>query len=111
MKNILTTLIFSLLIFSACKKEDSGDGTKPVIVVNGFNPVYWALDIPYEDAGAEAYDVTATGDTLSLTSDIVTQINVDVSVVGDYTVTYNVKDESGLAADQKERVVKVVLGK
>lgn len=111
MKYLLYTLIVTALLISACKKEESGDGTKPVIVVKGFNPVYWAEGIPYVDMGAEAYDISATGDTTDLTSAIITQNNVDISIAGDYRVTYNVTDESGLKADEQERIVKVVLGK
>ncbi|MBU2552861.1 MAG: DUF5011 domain-containing protein [Bacteroidetes bacterium] len=97
--------------FSGCKKSDDGDGVKPVVVVLGYNPVYWALDLPYVDAGALAYDITSAGDTLDLTADIQAKIEVDVTKEGEYQVTYNVKDQSGLAADEQVRVVKVVLGK
>ncbi len=96
---------------SSCKKEDSGDGKAPEIVVLGLNPIYWAVDIPYIDPGAIAYDITNEGDTLDLTNEIGVEDNVDVSLVGDYSVKYNVVDASGLAAEEKVRVVKVVLGK
>ena len=101
--------VFSLS--SSCEKEDSGDGTVPEITILGLNPLYWALDVPYVDMGAVAYDITSEGDTLDLTSSIVINNNVKVSEVGEYNVKYNVTDASGLAAPEKIRIVKVVLGK
>lgn len=94
-----------------CKKDDTGDGTVPFIEVMGSNPLYWAVGHAYIDPGAIAYDITREGDTVDLTSNIKTDINVDVSKEGDYTVTYNVTDDSGLAAEEKVRDVKVVVGK
>ncbi len=104
-------VIAAISFSSSCEKEDPGDGTVPEIKVLGLNPLYWALDIPYTDAGAMAYDITPQGDTVDLTSNIVVDINVDVSAIGDYDVRYNVTDESGEAAEEKVRVVKVVIGK
>ncbi len=104
---LITTLLFS----SSCKKEDTGDGTIPEIIVLGINPLYWALDIPYVDAGAIAFDITPAGDTIDITSRIVTVNNVNVVSTGDYNVIYNVTDESGVAAAEKVRNVKVVVGK
>ncbi len=106
----LFLLVLTMSFSSSCKKEDIGDGKVPEIVVLGINPLYWALDIPYVDAGAIAYDVV-DGDTLDLTSNIVVTNNINVSAVGDYTVKYNVTDKSGLSAEQKVRNVKVVVGK
>jgi len=103
-------LVFSFLSLG-CKKTDDGDGTKPEIVVLGANPMFWALNYPYTDLGAKAYDVSSTGDTTDLTLLIVVDSKVDVTQVGEYQVTYNVKDASGLAADEKRRLVKVVIGK
>jgi len=104
-------LIVSLSFSSSCKKEDAGDGTVPEIIVLGINPLYWALDIPYVDAGAIAFDITPAGDTIDITSRIVTVNNVNVISTGDYNVIYNVTDESGVAAAEKVRDVKVVVGK
>ena len=73
--------------------------------MKGFNPQYWSLGQPYVDMGAMAYDISATGDTVDITPSIVTRIDVNVNVAGDYKVTYNVNDISGLAADQQERTV------
>ena len=104
-------LLFALSLSISCKKDDNGDKTKPYIIVNPPNPQYWALDLPYEDAGAEAWDITEAGDTTNITNRIQTTDNVNVSVAGDYQVSYNVSDEAGNNADQKTRDVKVVLTK
>jgi surface protein with Ig-like domain len=108
---IALALLFSIVFISSCKKDDTGDGTTPEIIIIGFNPVNTALDNPYIDSGATAFDITPAGDTVDLTASIVIENNVDVSTEGDYTVVYNVKDESGVAAEEKVRKVKVVIGK
>lgn len=110
-KITILVVFFVILLSSSCKKEDPGDGAIPEITILGLNPLYWALDIPYIDAGAIALDVTSEGDTLDLTSSIIIDNNVNVSVVGEYNVKYNVTDASGLSAEEKVRIVKVVLGK
>ena len=105
-------LIFiGLLLSPSCKKEDTGDGRIPEIEIIGFNPIFWAKDIPYVDLGAIAYDINSEGDTIDISNKIITENTVDVSVEGDYTVIYNVTDDSGLKAEEKTRVVKVVIGK
>lgn len=104
-------MILALSFSSSCKKDDNGDGTIPEIVILGFNPANWPLDLPYLDAGAVAFDVTSDGDTVDITDKIVVMNNIDVSVVGDYVVTYNVSDDSGEKAVEQVRSVKVVLGK
>ncbi|MFL2495057.1 MAG: immunoglobulin-like domain-containing protein [Porticoccaceae bacterium] len=57
----------------------------------------------YDDAGATASDV-ADGD---LTASITTVSDVDTSVVGTYTVTYDVSDAAGNVAAQVTRTVQV----
>jgi hypothetical protein len=104
-------LLFALSLSTSCKKNNNGDKTKPYIFVNPPNPQYWALDLPYEDAGAEAWDITEAGDTVNITNRIQTTDNVNTSVAGDYRVLYDVSDEAGNSADQKSRDVKVVLTK
>ena len=115
MKNIvyltIAVLLSGLLFFNSCKKDETGDGIPPVIEIQGANPMYWALDIEYIDPGAISYDVTQEGDTLDITGSITTQNTVDVSTEGEYTVSYNVKDDSGLSAEEKIRIVKIVPGK
>lgn len=104
-------IIAAISFASSCKKEDPGDGTVPEIVVLGSNPQYWAIDVPYNDDGATAYDITPEGDTVDLTNEIVVTDNIDVSIKGYYEVKYNVTDESGVDAVEKVRDVKVVDGK
>ncbi len=108
---LIITLFTLIIISQSCKKEETGDGIPPVIVIQGSNPMFWALDFPYIDPGAIAYDVTMDGDTIDITNSIVVVNSVDVTLEGDYTVKYNVKDESGLSAEEKVRNVKVVPGK
>ncbi len=104
---LIITVIFSV----GCNKEEVGDGTVPEIVILGLNPTYWALDIPYVDAGAVAFDVTTEGDTVDITDKIVVTDNVNVNEIGNYDVLYNVTDKSGVSAEVKTRDVNVVLGK
>lgn len=107
----IVLIVFALSLSPACNKTENGDNNSPYIVVNPPNPQYWALDIPYEDAGAEAFDITVTGDTVDITSRLQTTDNVNVNVAGEYEVQYNVTDEAGNTAEQKTRTVKVVLTK
>lgn len=104
-------LVFILFLSSACKKDENGDNNPPYILVNPPNPQYWALDNPYQDAGAEAFDITRAGDTVNITNRLQTTDNVNVAATGEYEVLYNVTDEAGNSAEQKTRTVKVVLTK
>ncbi|HEY9114611.1 MAG TPA: immunoglobulin-like domain-containing protein [Bacteroidales bacterium] len=112
MKKIIFPILFLVLaagIF-ACKK-DSNEGNQPFIILLGLNPLNWALDEPYVDPGAEAYVVNQSGDTTNISSRLVMTDNVNVNQEGTYQVNYNVTDADGVAAVQKTRTVKVVLGK
>lgn len=111
MTGVLLLFATITFFFASCEKDNVGDGTIPVITIVGLNPLYWALDFPYEDAGATAYDITSDGDTIDISSRIQVNSNVDVTNVGDYEVKYNVTDESGVSAEEKIRKVTVVLGK
>jgi hypothetical protein len=89
--------------------EPTEDTTAPVITLLGDSSIPIALGTTYtevEDAGAEATD-NADGD---LTSSIVVGglDTLDTSVLGDYTITYNVTDSNGNAATQVTRTVNVV---
>ncbi len=108
---LLLGLVTGLLFYGSCKKDNTGDGTPPVIEILGANPLYWALDEVYVDPGATAWDITQEGDTVDISASINSISTVDVSQEGDYTVTYRVTDGSGLSADEKVRNVKVVVGK
>ncbi|HOS02117.1 MAG TPA: DUF5011 domain-containing protein, partial [Candidatus Hydrogenedentes bacterium] len=80
------------------------DTTAPVITLLGASPVTVEVHNAYSDAGATALD-NYDGD---LTGSIVAVSNVNVDVVGAYTVTYDVTDAAGNAASQVVRVVHVV---
>ena len=80
------------------------DTTAPVITLIGLDPVTIEVGTAYVDAGATALD-NADGD---ITGDIVTASNVDTSIIGSYTVTYDVEDDEGNTATQVTRTVNVV---
>jgi hypothetical protein len=80
------------------------DSTIPVITLLGASPVDVEAGTPYVDAGATAVD-SFEGD---LTGSIVTVNPVNTSVLGSYTVTYNVDDSSGNSAIEVTRTVNVV---
>ena len=77
--------------------------TVPVITLIGNVAVTLTVGDTYADAGATASD-TEDGD---ITGDIVTVDPVDTSVADTYTVTYNVTDSDGAAADEVTRTVVV----
>ena len=79
------------------------DVTKPVITLSGDAEVSLELGAPYTDLGATASD-NIDGD---ITSSIVTVNNVDIYTVGTYSVTYNVNDAAGNAADEATRTVNI----
>jgi len=80
------------------------DTTLPVITLTGTTPIDVEYNSTYTDAGATASD-NVDG---NLTSSIVTVNPVDTSVLGAYTVTYNVSDSSNNKAIQVTRTVNVV---
>lgn len=79
------------------------DNTKPVISLLGVNPIETEWTLPYADAGATATD-THDG---SLTHLIVVSNPVNTLEPGTYSVTYNVTDHAGNAADEVVRTVNV----
>src|SRR4029077_1442997 len=80
-----------------------GDLTPPTITLKGAASVTLTVGDTYTDAGATANDAL-DGD---LSAKIVTTNPVNTAQVGDYTVTYNVKDTSGNAATPATRTVTV----
>ena len=80
------------------------DTTAPVITLNGLAILTVECRTPYTDAGATASDNMA-GD---LTGSIVVVNPVNMSVVGVYTVRYNVKDTANNNAPEVTRTVNVV---
>ena len=80
------------------------DTTTPVITLIGDSQVNIEVGSAYTDAGATATD-NYDGD---LSSQIVVVNNVDVNMLGSYTVTYSVSDSSSNAATVVTRTVNVV---
>jgi len=81
------------------------DNIKPVITLLGSNPVNLYVGDSYADAGATALD-NVDGD---ITSDIAVVNPVDTSVVGSYTIAYNVSDDAGNIAVEVTRIVNVTV--
>jgi hypothetical protein len=84
-------------------KLGAGDETPPVISLIGSNGVTIEVGQAYVDMGATATDET-DGD---VSERITTENPVDTSVVGSYTVRYEVMDLSGNAASPATRNVNV----
>ena len=80
------------------------DTTVPVITLIGTSEITINVGDVYVDAGATASD-NIDGD---ITANITTVNPVDVSTIGDYTVTYNVSDVAGNHAVEVTRLVHVV---
>lgn len=80
------------------------DTTPPVITRVGDAEITVEAKTSYIDDGATAFDDFDD----DITANIITVNPVDVDVVGDYTITYNVSDSSGNAADSVTRTVHVV---
>ena len=83
------------------------DQTKPVISLTGNNPQIIPLTNAYLELGATATD-NVDGDISGLIQ--IDASNVNTGVAGSYTVTYNVSDAAGNAADEVTRTVEVVDG-
>ena len=99
-------VLFGLML-SACSGDPVGgtDTTKPVITLKGSATVSLHVGDTYSDAGA-----TATDDTDgNITDKIVVHNPVNTAVAGTYTVTYDVNDTAGNAADQVKRTVTVTV--
>ena len=77
--------------------------TRPVITLVGSEEMTTKLHDTYIDAGATAVD----GNGKDITSKIVVSNNVDADKIGEYTITYNVIDSDGNAADSVKRIVNV----
>ncbi len=80
------------------------DITPPVITLLGTNPINETQNTPYIDAGATAFD-NIDGD---ITINILTNNNVNISLVGTYSVNYTVSDAAGNIATVT-RTVNVVI--
>ena len=93
-------------IITAAQTVTITDTTKPVIVLLGDNPQTVEFGTAYTELNATATD--EVDDDIKLTARIVADANaVDTGTVGDYTVTYDVTDAEGNAADRVTRTVMV----
>ncbi|MGK0405215.1 MAG: hypothetical protein ACJAR6_000585, partial [Oleispira sp.] len=81
------------------------DQTIPVISIVGDDVVYSIQDAIYEDLGANATDSIDA----NIANKLVTVNSVDINVIADYSVTYDVTDAAGNSAVQKTRTVKIVI--
>lgn len=77
----------------------AADTTAPIITLGGDNPQVVDLDAGYSESGATA----DSGETVTIDASA-----VDTSVVGTYSVTYDVTDAAGNAANQVVRSVEVL---
>ncbi|MBS4061184.1 MAG: DUF5011 domain-containing protein [Bacteroidetes bacterium] len=111
MKIIVKSFLFLsiiMLAFSACEKdEELADKYAPFIIINGENPLWIRIGDTYTDAGAKAYDVDESGDTINISYKLVTDNNVNTTIIGLYKVSYSVSDENGNMAEEQIRKVYV----
>jgi hypothetical protein len=80
------------------------DTTPPVITMTGDDPLTLEVGTPYTEPGYAATD-NYDGD---ITGDVEVTGTVDHTVLGSYTLCYNVSDSSGNPAEEKMRAVNVV---
>jgi hypothetical protein len=81
------------------------DVTPPIIVLKGDSIVNHEINTTYIDSGATASD-NSDGD---ITNNIIVEGDIiNTSIVGSYTVTYNIVDYNNNVAIQKIRIVNVI---
>jgi hypothetical protein len=81
-----------------------GDAVLPVLTLRGPNPVDVPSNTNFVDSGASALDNIDGDISASVRSDN----PVNTTIVGTYTITYNVSDFAGNAADPITRTVNVI---
>lgn len=86
--------------------DDDSESGKPVITLLGDIVMTLTQGTAFTDPGATAND-TEDG---NITDDIIATGTVNTSVIGAYTLAYNVTDSDGNAADEKTRTVNIVSG-
>jgi len=84
--------------------NDNDENNAPVITVVGANPFSITQGGTFTDIGATAFDEE---DGVIPAASILMTDTVDTSIVGSYTLHYNVSDSKGLAAAEKTRIVNV----
>lgn len=101
-----TTLATATLTFTESINGTVEDTTPPVITLTGDSVIELIVNFDtYTDPGVTATD-SRDGD---LTSEIIVGgDNVDVNIIGQYVITYDVSDSSGNSATQVTRTVNVV---
>lgn len=101
---IFLSLLFVIGVFLSCNKEEV-DNTAPEITLIGDTLLYINLDSAYIEPGYIAID--------DVDGDISVNVNidgvVDSSTEGDYYLKYNVKDAAGNMAEEKTRIIRVLL--
>ncbi len=104
-EDIYHDVVYVSWLIDSIDPECFGDSTDsaPWITVLGDNPLTVYVGDIYTDKGATAYDI----EDGNITSKIITYNDVDVNVVGSYSVTYKVTDVSNNTTTAM-RVVNVV---
>lgn len=90
--------------FSSIMVEDVVNNDPPVITLVGDAVVNHEVNTTYNDAGATAFDII-DGD---ITGSIIISNNVDTTILGTYTITYDVSNSNNISAIQKRRIVNIV---
>ncbi len=81
--------------------DTSDDHNKPILSLKGTTPITIAKGTNFEDPGARATD-DVDGD---ITDKIVRSGTVDISTVGEYTITYTVSDTSGNTSTVTRKII------
>ena len=80
----------------------SGQSLLPVITLTGANPQLLTTGTPYTELGATAKDFAGVDLIASI---VIDASDVNISAIGNYSVTYDVNDSAGNAADTVTRTV------
>ncbi|MBL7932054.1 MAG: DUF5011 domain-containing protein [Bacteroidia bacterium] len=113
MKTKLFSLLLTVTIITACKKDKpedpapttpTADTTPPVITLTGKQSDTCYMTLAYTDPGATANDNTDG----NITSSILVTGTVNTAVTGDYILQYNVKDAANNSAATVSRTVHVL---
>lgn len=100
-KNLILTIITFLIIGcgGSPSSTDTQDTTKPVITLNGSNPVNLTVGYNYTEAGATATDDIDGAVTVTHTG------SVDTSTAATYTISYSASDAAGNTAIATRTVI------